>query len=126
MLKEYRDTGTCIVAASEEVQALLDDHIVKSQTMQGSPSIKPFAERAKTWAAKLVLIQDLIDIWLKVQGVWQYLEPIFGSDDIMRQMPEEGKLFKKQDDMWRDNVKKVLKDVKVLAVANIPGARPRR
>ena len=53
--------------------------------MQGSPSIKPFEERAKAWATKLVLIQDLIDIWLKVQGVWQYLEPIFGSDDIMRQ-----------------------------------------
>ena len=121
MLKEYRDTGTCIMAGSEEVQALLDDHIVKSQTMQGSPAIKPFEERARKWATKLVLIQDLIDIWLKVQGVWQYLEPIFGSEDIMRQMPEEGKLFKKQDGMWRDNVKKVLKDVRVLVVADIPG-----
>ena len=121
MLKEYRDTGTCIMAGSEDVQALLDDHIVKSQTMQGSPYIKPFAERATAWANKLVLIQDLIDIWLKVQGIWQYLEPIFGSDDIMRQMPEEGKLFKKQDGMWRDNVKKVLRDVRVLVVADIPG-----
>ena len=121
MLKEYRDTGTCIMAGSEDVQALLDDHIVKSQTMQGSPAIKPFEERARKWANKLVLIQDLIDIWLKVQGVWQYLEPIFGSEDIMRQMPEEGKLFKKQDGMWRDNIKKILKDVRVLVVADIPG-----
>ena len=121
LLKEYRDTGTCIMAGSEEIQALLDDHIVKSQTMQGSPAIKPFEERARNWANKLVLIQDLIDIWLKVQGVWQYLEPIFGSEDIMRQMPEEGKLFKKQDGMWRENVKSILKDVKVLTVADIPG-----
>ena len=51
--------------------------------------------------------QDLIDIWLKVQGMWQYLEPIFGSEDIMRQMPTEGALFKKQDALWRDNGKKV-------------------
>jgi dynein heavy chain len=101
VLMEYRDTGTMIVGGIEEIQALLDDHIVKSQTMQGSPAIKPFEERAKAWSTKLVLIQDLIDIWLKVQGVWQYLEPIFGSEDIMRQMPEEGKLFKKQDAMWR-------------------------
>ena len=121
ILKEYRDTQTCIMAGSEDVQALLDDHIVKSQTMQGSPAILPFKDRAQAWSAKLVLIQDLIDIWLKVQGVWQYLEPIFGSDDIMRQMPEEGKLFKTQDGMWRDNVKAVLKDVKVLVVADIPG-----
>ena len=121
MLKEYRDTGTHIMAGSEEVQALLDDHIVKSQTMQGSPAIIPFEARAKAWSAKLVLIQDLIDIWLKVQGVWQYLEPIFGSEDIMRQMPEEGKLFKKQDGMWRENNKAINRDVKVLVVADIPG-----
>ena len=121
VLMEYRDTGTHIVGGTEEVQALLDDHIVKSQTMQGSPAIKPFEERAKAWSAKLVLLQELLDIWLKVQGVWQYLEPIFGSEDIMRQMPEEGKLFKKQDGMWRDNAKKIQRDVKCLAVADIPG-----
>ena len=118
---EYRDTGTSIVGGTEEIQMLLDDHVVKSQTMQGSPFIKPFAERAKAWGDKLVLIQDLVDLWLKVQGVWQYLEPIFGSEDIMRQMPKEGALFKKQDGMWRDNVNKVKVDVRVLVVADIPG-----
>ena len=117
----YRETGTYFMSGTEEVQALLDDHIVKSQTMLGSPFIKPFAERAKSWSAKLVLIQDLIDIWMKVQGVWQYLEPIFGSDDIMRQMPKEGQLFKKQDTMWRDNMEKVKQNVNVLVVADIPG-----
>jgi len=47
-------------------------------------------------------------MWLKVQGMWQYLEPIFGSEDIMRQMPKEGALFKKQDAMWRGNASKVM------------------
>ena len=89
--------------------------------MQGSPFIKPFEARAKTWGDKLLLIQDLIDIWLKVQGVWQYLEPIFGSEDIMRQMPKEGALFKKQDGMWRDMLAKAKADVKVLAIADVGG-----
>ena len=118
---EYRDTGTSIVGGTDEIQMLLDDHVVKSQTMQGSPFIKPFAERAKAWGDKLVLIQDLVDLWLKVQGVWQYLEPIFGSEDIMRQMPKEGALFKTQDGMWRDDVNKVKEDARVLVVADIPG-----
>ena len=89
--------------------------------MLGSPFIKPFEARAKKWAEQLSLVSDLIDIWLKVQGMWQYLEPIFGSEDIMRQMPKEGALFKKQDGQWRDNGKKIVANVHVLAVSELPG-----
>lgn len=37
-----------------------------------------------------------------LQGTWQYLEPIFSSPDILKQMPEEGEKFQVVDQAWRE------------------------
>lgn len=87
-------------ATVEAIQSLLDDHIIKVQTMKGSPFAKFFAERMSGWETFLLTVQDIIDMWLKVQSVWLYLEPIFSSEDIMKQMPVEGMKFKEVDKMW--------------------------
>lgn len=89
-----RDSDAFILAGLDDVQSLLDDHILKSQSMRGSPFIVALGKRATDWEEKLINMQDIMDIWMKVQSTWMYLEPIFNSDDIMRQMPVEGQQFK--------------------------------
>ncbi len=75
------------------VQAILDDQIVKTQSMRASPFIGPLEKEALEWDETLNRLQEVVDNWLACQATWQYLEPIFTSPDIMKQMPEEGDKF---------------------------------
>lgn len=43
-----------------------------------------------------------------------YLEPIFGSEDIMRQMPTEARNFKQVDRIWRAIMANTIIDPHVL------------
>lgn len=47
---------------------------------------------------KAVLVSLILS---QVQNTWLYLEPIFSSEDIQRQMPSDAAKFRKVDVMWR-------------------------
>lgn len=119
-LQPYRDSGTHILTALDDVQTLLDDHILRSQSMRGSPYIAALGDRAGDWENKLVLMQDVLDVWMGVQATWMYLEPIFNSEDIMRQMPTEGRNFKSVDRVWRRVMEYALEDPGVIRVTDYP------
>ncbi|XP_065194434.1 dynein axonemal heavy chain 1-like [Sycon ciliatum] len=112
----YKETGTSIMRASEECSQLLDDHIVMTQSMAFSPYKKPFEQRINAWENKLKVTQDVMDEWVACQRSWLYLEPIFSSDDIMRQLPVEGKRYQTMDRMWRKVMSRAKEEPRVIVL----------
>lgn len=42
--------------------------------------------------------------WMKCQSQWMYLQPIFDSGDISKQLPAESKKFRSVDNIWKTNM----------------------
>eukprot|EP00899_Mesostigma_viride_P012150 jgi/Mesvir1/20936/Mv08007-RA.1 len=97
----YRETGTYIMRLEESIAQMLDDHMVMTQSMNFSPYKKPFEERITQWESQLKLASEILEEWTLLQRQWMYLEPIFSSEDILHQLPLEGKRFATVDRTWR-------------------------
>jgi dynein heavy chain len=120
-ISSYKETGTYIMKSGEENAQQLDDHIVMTQAMSFSPYKKPFEQRITTWETKLLTTQDVLEEWGLCQRSWLYLEPIFSSDDINRQLPVEGKRYQTMDRLWRKIMNNAKQDPKVISFC--PDAR---
>lgn len=55
-----------ILSAVDDIQVMMDDHILKAQTMRGSPYVKAFEAEMQTWEEKLISMQDILEQWLMV------------------------------------------------------------
>src|SRR5690606_28769555 len=96
-IESYRSTGTCILKGIDEYIALLDEHITMTQAMLFSAFKGPFEQRIDSWNKTLQTVSEVIDEWVGLQRSWLYLQPIFDSPDINKQLPQEGKRFSTVD-----------------------------
>ncbi|XP_059505480.1 dynein axonemal heavy chain 1 [Stegostoma tigrinum] len=116
----YKETGTFILKSPDEASQLLDDHIVMTQSMSFSPFKKAYEARISSWENKLRMTQDVLDEWLLCQRSWLYLEPIFSSEDINRQLPVESKRYHTMERLWITIMKNANENRKVIETCPEP------
>ncbi|XP_063366022.1 dynein axonemal heavy chain 1-like [Cydia amplana] len=100
-LTPYKNTGTFIMKIADETLQLLDEHQLQTQQLSFSPFKAAFELRIQEWGDKLNQTQRFVDEWIECQKEWMYLEPIFTSEDISRQLPMEAKKYNTMERIWR-------------------------
>jgi dynein heavy chain len=60
-VKPYKESGTFVVGGIDDIISMLDDHIVKTQTMRGSPYITRNEAECKAFEFRLKYAQSFLD-----------------------------------------------------------------
>ncbi|CAH0560322.1 unnamed protein product [Brassicogethes aeneus] len=113
-LQPYKETGTCILKIADEIQQLMDDHIVLTQQLSFSPFKGPFETEIEEWEETLKTTSAVAEEWMDVQKQWMYLEPIFTSPDISKHLPVETKKYKTMERTWRRIIRNALNNPNII------------
>jgi dynein heavy chain len=92
-ISEFRNTGRFILKNVDPITDKLDEDIAKLSSILSSPYVKFLENDIVLERTILIQNQETIEIWIKVQKHWQYLQPIFSSEDIIKQRPNEALKF---------------------------------
>ncbi|KAJ9581293.1 hypothetical protein L9F63_023527, partial [Diploptera punctata] len=115
----WKEKEVLVLSQLDEIEAIMDDHLVKTLSMRGSAFVKPFEVEVRNWYLTLVRMIQTIEEWKKVQLEWLYLLPFFSSPDIASEIPEEVLLFHEVDCIYKTLITCVKEDVKVTKVAGV-------
>ncbi|XP_077989551.1 dynein axonemal heavy chain 6-like [Glandiceps talaboti] len=110
-----------IVAGADDIMAQLEESHVTISTIRGSRYVTPIKILVEEWDRKLTVFARTLDEWMTCQRNWLYLEQIFLTPDIQRQLPNEAKLFAQVDKSWKDIMRRTEDRPNALRSATAPG-----
>ena len=99
---QFKSRGPIILNgdATAELMEALEETQMALGSMMASRYITPFKEEVQEWIVKLSTVSEQLETWMQVQAMWQYLEAVFTSGDIAKQLPQESKRFQGIDKNW--------------------------
>ncbi|XP_053725424.1 dynein axonemal heavy chain 1-like isoform X3 [Synchiropus splendidus] len=110
----HQESGSYRVQVPEEVFSLLESHLAVTRNMYTSPVKEVFDDRIRSWELRLTLAKEVLLEWLACQSSWVCLESASSSDAIGQIIPEEAKMHKHVDRVWRRIMKIAFDNSKVM------------
>jgi len=101
-----RSPDVSVIGEIEDTMQKLEENQVALNNMLASPYVAPELKNVELWANTLRFMSETLEEWINCQKNWLYLEPIFTSPDMQRQLPAETASFLDVDRFWRDLMRK--------------------
>jgi dynein heavy chain len=123
-LVPYTTTGnrqTFLLGGVEDLFSSLEDSLTTLGTIKNSKYVAPVKHAVIDWESRLTLLMEVVEQWVLCQKNWLYLESIFASMDIQRQLSKEAKLFQRADKSWRDVINIISDKATALKSASTSG-----
>ncbi|CAH1791320.1 unnamed protein product [Owenia fusiformis] len=120
-LVAHQGRDTYIIAGADDLMAQLEESQVTIATIRGSRYVTPIKGNVEEWERKLTLFARTLDEWMTCQRNWLYLEQIFSTPDIQRQLPSEAKMFASVDKSLKDIMRKTEDRPNALKAATAAG-----
>ncbi|XP_033124826.1 dynein heavy chain 6, axonemal-like [Anneissia japonica] len=110
-----------IISGADDITIQLEESQVTVATIRGSRYVTPIKALVEEWDRKLNVFSRTLDEWMTCQRNWLYLEQIFSTPDIQRQLPSEAKLFIQVDKSWKEVMRRTEDRPNALRAATAPG-----
>ncbi|KYM82700.1 Dynein heavy chain 2, axonemal [Atta colombica] len=91
----YKDRGIHKLKAIDDLIQTLEDHQVQLSSIKSTRFVESFAQEVEYWEQTLSTIGEVLEMLLVVQKGYMYLDNVFTTEDIKKQLPKETDDFDK-------------------------------
>ncbi|XP_076240945.1 dynein heavy chain 2, axonemal kl-2 [Calliopsis andreniformis] len=100
LLVPFKDRGIYKLTSIDDIMHVLDEHQAQLSAMKATRFVEPFAEAVDYWERALSTVGEVLEITLIIQRGYMYMDNIFTTADIRKQLPKETDQYDKLTKLW--------------------------